>query len=316
VAHTPDFRVLNVPGGYVCHFPDSPIVLSAQGDTVLRDYSSRFAGLVHFLDADLRQIVADAYHVNGTVVVLADDVRPLNFCHWIVDWLPRLAFLGERAHRDDTYVVVPPLNAHYQWETLRLCGFPPPRVIQLGNFQAVRARQLLVPSDLHDIPHPGHKAAPWLLNYLRATLGFGAFMAGLNGPQRRGKVYISRDDTVGRRVVNEDALKVVLARAGYQTVRLSHMSAAHQIAAFATASHIVAPHGAGLANIVFAAPGTALIEMFPATYGTPAFYVLAAGSGVSYASYIVAEVVAGSRTQIDDMVVDVDDFVARCGALL
>jgi hypothetical protein len=67
---------------------------------------------------------------------------------------------------------------------------------------------------------------------------------------------------------------------------------------------------------VFAAAGTTLVELFPATYGTPAFYVLAAGVGVKYASYIVTDVVAGSRTQIDDIVVDVDDFMARCGALL
>ena len=316
VAHTPDFRVLNLPGGYLCHVPDGPVVVTAAGDTVVGDYSSRFAGLVHFHDVDLRQMLADAQHVNGAVVVIADDVRPLNFCHWIVDWLPRLAFLGERAQRDDTYVAVPTLNAQYQWDTLRLCGFPPARVIQLGRLQAVRARQLLVPSDLSAIPHPGHKAAPWLLNYVRATLGYGAFLAGLNGPQRRGKLYVSRDDAAGRRVVNEDALKAVLVRAGYQTIVTSHVTAAEQIAAFATASHIVAPHGAGLANVVFANPATTLIEIFPATYGTAAFYVLAAGVGVDYASYIAHDVVAGSRTQLDDIVLDVDDFLARCGTLL
>lgn len=138
VAHTPDFRVLNLPGGYLCHFPDAPLVLPAQGDTVVSDYSSRFAGLVHFQDADLKHILADAHHVNGTVVIMSDNVRPLNYCHWIVDWLPRLAFLGERARRDDTYVIVPPLDSAYQWETLRLCGFPPARVIQLGRTRRSR----------------------------------------------------------------------------------------------------------------------------------------------------------------------------------
>jgi capsular polysaccharide biosynthesis protein len=316
VAHTPDFRLLNVPGGYLCHVPDAPVVVSAQGDVIAADYSSRFAGLVHFYDYDMRQLLADAHQVNGSVIVMADDVRPLNFCHWLVDWLPRLACLGERTLRDDTYVIVPPLDAQYQWDTLRLCGFPPSRVIQLGRLQAVRARQLLVPSDLNDIPHPGHKAAPWLLQYVRGTLGYGAFLAGLNGPQRRGKLYISRDDTAGRRVVNEDALRALLARFGYQTVRLAGLSMAQQIAHFATATHIVAPHGAGLANVVFANPSATLIELFPSTYGTAAFYVLAAGVGLTYASYISGDVVAGSRTQLDDMVIDIDDFVARCGALL
>ena len=269
VAHTPDFRVLNLPGGYVCHLPDGAVVVTGQGDTVVSDYSSRFAGLVHFYDADLRQMLADAHQVDGTLVIISDDVRPLNYAHWIADWLPRIAFLGERALRDDTYVLVPPLDSAYQWDTLRLCGFPPSRVIQLGRFQSVRARQLLVPSDLNAIPHPGHKAAPWLLNYLRATLGYGAFLAGLNGPQRRGKLYVSRNDSLGRRVVNEDALLAVLTRAGYRTICLADLSATQQIAAFATASHIVAPHGAGLANVVFANPATSLVELFPVTYGSP-----------------------------------------------
>jgi capsular polysaccharide biosynthesis protein len=316
LAQSPDFRLLTVPGGYFCHYPDSPLVINGQGDTAVRDFSTGYAGLLHYYDADLRQILADAFQVNGTVIAIADDVRPINFCHWLVDWLPRLACLGERAGRDDTYVAVPPLDAAYQWETVRLCGFAPNRVIQLRPWQSVRARHLLVPSDLRSTPHPGHKAAPWLLQYLRGTVGYGAFLAGLNGPQRRSKLYVSRDSAIGRRVVNEVALLAALGRAGYRVMDANKVSIVEQIAAFATASHIVAPHGAGLANIVFCDPAATLIEMFPASYGTAAYYVLAAGLGMTYASYVATGVVEGRRAQLDNFVVDVDDFLARSGALL
>lgn len=316
VAHTPTLSMLGIQGGYCCHFPDGPVIVTARGDAVVRDYSSPYAGLVHHYDVDLQQMLADAYQVNGTAIVMADDVRPLNFSHWLVDWLPRLSVLGERARRDDTFVVVPPLNAAYQWDTLRLCGFDPGRVIELKAWHAVRARHLIVPSDLQAIPHPGHKAAPWLLHYLRSTLGYGAFLAGLNGPQRRTKLYLSRDTAVGRRIVNEDALTAVLLHAGYRKMDTSGMSIAQQIQVFATASHIVAPHGAGLANIVFGDAATTLIEMFPISYGTAAYYVLSAGLGMTYASYISGDVIPGSRTQLDDFAVDVADFVTRCGALL
>ena len=130
-AHTPEFRVLELPDAYFCHYPDGPLVVSAEGDRVARDYSGRFAGLVHYIETPLRRVLADAVKIDGTVIVLGDDVRPLNFCHWLVDWLPRLAFLGERVRRPDVFVVVPPLSADYQWETLRLAGIPPERVIQL-----------------------------------------------------------------------------------------------------------------------------------------------------------------------------------------
>ncbi len=316
VAHSPDFQLLTVPGGYICHAPDMPLVVSGHGDTVLRDYSSPYAGLLHYYDVDLPRILAGAPQINGTVIAIADDVRPLNFCHWMVDWLPRLASLGELATRSDTYVAVPPLNAAYQTETLRLCGFDGSRVLQLGPWQAVRARHLLVPSDFSAIPHPGHKAAPWLLSYLRGTLGFGCLTEGANLAGRPSKLYVSRGTAAGRRVLNEPALLAALAPHGYRAIDPSGMPVSEQIAAFAAATHIVAPHGAALASTVFANRRATLIEMFPASYGTAAYYVLAAGLGMTYASYIATNISAGDRSQLDDFSVDIADFMLRAGPLL
>jgi len=315
-AHSPEFRVLEVPDGYFCHFRDGPLVVSPNGDVVARDFSSRYAGLVHCYETPLRQVLADAVRIDGTAVVIADDVRPLNFCHWIVDWLPRLAFLAEQARRPDTFAVVPPLDADYQWQTLALCGFSRERVVQLDVMQGLRAKRLLVPSDLTVPPHPGHKAAAWVTDYLRGTLGYGAFLAGLDGPPRRRKLYVSRGDATGRRVLNEAELEAALALLGYEPVSLSGLPAPRQIALFAGASHIVALHGAGLANIVFADPAATLVEIFPASYGTAAYYVLAAGLGMTYASYISDRITPGLRPQLDDISVDVPDFLARCRHLL
>ena len=268
-AHSPDYRVLELRDGYFCHYRDGPLTVSAAGDVVARDFSGRFAGLVHVYETPLRQVLADAVRIDGTAVAIADDVRPLNFCHWLVDWLPRLAFLAELARRDDTFVIVPPLGADYQWDTLALCGFSRERVVQLDAFQGVRAKHLLVPSDLPVPPHPGHKAAAWVTDYLRGTLGYGVFLAGLDGPPRRRKLYVSRGDAGGRRVLNEADLLARLALLGYEPVTPGEMSAARQIAAFACASHIVALHGAALANVVFADPSATLVEIFPRATAPP-----------------------------------------------
>jgi capsular polysaccharide biosynthesis protein len=315
-AESPDFRVLELPEWHVCHFPDVPLVVSPDGDLIAVDLGSRYAGLVHFYDTPLRRVLADAIHVEGTVVLLGDDVRPLNYGHWLLDWLPRLAFLGEQARRSDVFVAVPYLPAWYPWAALRLAGFPPERVIQLDMMQALRARRLLVPNDLRVPPHPGHKAAPWVLDFLRGSIGYCAFLDGIDAPARRKKLYISRGDSSGRRVLNEAAMIAALAPYGYQPVTLGGMSLAQQIAAFSCASHIVAPHGAGLANIAFADRSTTLVELFPATYGTAAYYVLAAGLGMTYASYVAAQISPGSRSQLDDFSVDIPDFLARCRHLL
>jgi hypothetical protein len=102
-AHSPNFSFLEVPGGNFCHYRDGPLVVAPGGDLVARDYSSRYAGLVHFYATPLRRVLADSVRIDGTVLVLADDVRPLNYCHWIVDWLPRLLSVGDAAPvRDST----------------------------------------------------------------------------------------------------------------------------------------------------------------------------------------------------------------------
>jgi capsular polysaccharide biosynthesis protein len=316
MAYSPDLDVLEIAGGYVCHYPDGPLIVSAAGDAIARDFSSPFAGLVHFYETPLRRILDDAVRINGTALVLADDVRPLNFCHWLVDWLPRLSVLGEQVRSADLFVVVPKLTAAYQWDTLQLAGIAPERVIQLGNMQALRADRLLATSDLHIVPHPGHKAAPWLTSWLRASLGYASFVQSADAPSRRRKLYVSRGDAEGRRVFDEAALMTALRPFGYQMVTLGTATIEQQIALFAGATHIVAPHGAGLTNIVFAQPETTLVEIFPRSYGTAAYYVLAAGLGIRYASYIADDIMPGSRAQLDDINLDAADFVLRCGHLL
>jgi hypothetical protein len=73
-------------------------------------------------------------------VPIADDVQLANIFHWIIDWLPRLAFLGPAARKRDVFVATSPLTAKFQWETLRLCGVDADRIITVGNFEAIQAR--------------------------------------------------------------------------------------------------------------------------------------------------------------------------------
>ena len=91
---------------------------------------------------------------------------------------------------------------------------------------------------------------------------------------------------------------------GYERVTLAGRSVAEQVALFAGATHVVGPHGAGLANVVFCPPGARLLEILPASYGTPAFYCSRPVVGVDYAAYVARDVRRGSRDQVDDVVID------------
>lgn len=72
-----------------------------------------------------------------------------------------------------------------------------------------------------------------------------------------------------RKVVNERDVAELLELYGFQKVSLHALSVADQISLFHSAEAIAAPHGAGLTNLTFCAPGTKVIELFP---DPPTFY--------------------------------------------
>ncbi len=315
-AFSPDFKVLPIKNGYVGHFFGGALVVTSDGRSIVGDVSSRYRELYQYYDFDLAAILKDAPFIDGVVVPIADDIRPLNFCHWLVDWLPRLGFLGAHAYKSSVYVVTTPLIAQFQRDTLRMCGIDESRVIALEDFQAVRARELLVPSDLRQMPHPIHQGAPWALSFLRSTVGFGSIMEVGHDVRRREKLYISRADATRRRVVNDQELSSALARFGYRTIQLSGLTIAEQAARFAYASHVISIHGAGLSNLVFCAPGTQVIEIFPASYGILSFAVIAASMECPYATYLADNPDARNAAQFDDAMIDVPRFLAACDGLL
>ena len=70
--------------------------------------------------------------------------------------------------------------------------------------------------------------------------------------------------------------------AGFKVVCLEGCSFAEQVGLFASASVIVAMHGAGLTNLVFASPGTQVIELVAPTYINHCYKRVAQTTGCVY----------------------------------
>jgi capsular polysaccharide biosynthesis protein len=69
-------------------------------------------------------------------------------------------------------------------------------------------------------------------------------------------------------------------------VQLERLSLAEQIALFRTVKVVVAPHGAGLANLVVSRPGTRVIECFGHHYVNSCFAQLAEACELDYISIV------------------------------
>lgn len=308
----PDYRIISIAEGFLLLAPDAPIILSGSRQ-IVEPFGSKFRGLLHYYDFDANSVLDRAIRVDGTAIVIVDDVWTLNYCHWLCDWLPRLAGGGRSVVDDDVYVVTSPLTATFQRESLHAAGFSDDRILPIPENSALTAKRLLVPSNLGVIHHPACKGSNWSLNFLRSSIGLTCLSqtAVLDQNAAR-KLYVSRKDASGRRIKNEDELVAVLRKFGYQDIDLGKMPIASQIKFFSCADNIISMHGAALANLVFAHTGARVVEIFPSTYGTPAYAIIAARLGIHYAAYVEDNILAGPRAQLDDVYLDVDEFLTRC----
>jgi hypothetical protein len=102
-------------------------------------------------------------------------------------------------------------------------------------------------------------------------------------PRRPGnRILISRAGAANRRILNEADLLQALSPLGFERYRLEALPIEEQIALFQDAECVVAPHGAGLANLVFA-PETAVVELFGSRFVVPHYYLLSKALGHRYA---------------------------------
>ncbi|MGB0629220.1 MAG: glycosyltransferase 61 family protein [Alphaproteobacteria bacterium] len=177
-----------------------------------------------------------------------------NYAHWLTRYLMRLALI----ETNDTYGAMPFLTIdslkQYQQDSLDLLGIDDSRLIKVPRHSAVRCASLVVPVCLRT----DTKALSVGIRWLREKFLPEPRPQNTATPTR---LFVSRRDAPSRHMSNEEEVIEALRPFGFQAVRLSEHSFADQIAMFSNAEMVVAPHGAGLANMIFAPAQCALIEI-------------------------------------------------------
>jgi hypothetical protein len=229
-----------------------------------------------------RTVLISPVQLTGTALIMSDYFGGENYCHWIVDWVSRAFVVHKHAGPFD-WICARVSGRRIQTETLENLPFlAQARLLRDENLRWYRFdRAISAMNKAVDSTHPafwGDKQAviglrEALLSYARAE----------NEPRVR-NVYISRADAGGRReVINEAELIASLQPMGFEIVTLSGKSVREQVQLFASARIVVGAHGAGLTNILFMKPESAVVELLHYRYGTPAFYRLACTLELRYA---------------------------------
>jgi len=233
-----------------------------------------------------------------------------NYYHQLVDVIPAVA-----AYADDPGFAHGTLlgpNEEYApllHTGLKLAGITPPPLLPATVAGPLDIADLTFCSLLNGGDRPSL--------FARSVYDRMAAAAAAGTAEGPGLIYVWRADSSSRPMRNEDALVDALAGLGVVPVLLSALTLAEQVRLFGGARLVVGPHGAGLANVVFARPGAVLYELLPSHYLKPHMSRLAELAGLHYWCDVhPAETQPGLWRHHTPWRVDIDAVLARVTAIL
>ena len=150
----------------------------------------------------------------------------------------------------------------YQLDSLSCLGYNNDNLIKCSGNRTI-VNQLVVPSmrrvkfDLNEIIFPS--AIKWLRRAVFSYLENYSPNEEFNQ-----RLFISRQDTYGRKIINMDEVNNMLVKHDFSIYCLEKMSFFDQVSLFKNAKSIIGAHGAGLANIIFSSNANVL-EIFGKT---------------------------------------------------
>jgi hypothetical protein len=233
----------------------------------------------------------------GIFATIVTPGAPRNYCHWLWDALPRIAALEQSGVKDFRLITSHRMRP-WQADSLLALGYSAERYVEFGD-EYWEMDSLLVPSFVQETGY----CRPWAVQWLRNRL--------LPAEQKKTpgrRIYLDRRWAPRRRLLNEEEVMAALQKEGFEEVAAERLTFSEQVALFASAEIIVAPHGAGLANLLFAPDGTQVIELFSPRYVNPCFFSMTLVRHQKYSCIIGKTDATGLTT---DWVTMAEDFMVR-----
>ena len=224
-----------------------------------------------------RLIKPKAKHIEGTCFSLMQWACR-SYYHWMHDVLTRFYCVLEHIPTDIKWIVPHDINDN-QRHTLKALGLDEKQFLFYGgkgNEHWVIEKLMYAPP----LTITRFDSSDGLI-WLRYNLFQYFHLDRYNSAKK--KIYISRSKTRCRRLLNEELVYDLLRKYGYEKYYLEEMTIHKQAELFAQAESIIAPHGAGLTNLIFAPKTTRVLELFPSVIGNrTCYWSMADAIGMKY----------------------------------
>ena len=223
-----------------------------------------------------------AQWLDATVLAVADLSAEIYY-HWLLEALPRIGLALETLRHDpDAQTLLLWHNggdSHFVAEGLQqLLGLAPERLIDARSQPHIQARRLLVPA----FPSPFSRPTARVQNWLRRRWLDPEPPA--LGATKAKRLWLRRGEQARRSVWGEAKALEQLQEFEILGLDPGYLSVQQQARLVASAEFVVAPHGASLANLVFARKGTTVLELHQPGYSPPYFHSIAADQGLNFHS--------------------------------
>ncbi|WP_144928060.1 glycosyltransferase family 61 protein [Halorubrum salsamenti] len=230
-----------------------------------------------------------------------------SYYHWMMEYLPKLRLLElyQKETGKEPTLLIESNPRDFVCDTLKAAGYDSTQYTEWDQ-QETRVEKLIVTTHR---PHIFNYETPELSNYnpsirdfswLRDRMRSNIPDSGTNSDTPE-KVYISRQEASReRKVVNQNQLKGILEKYGFETYKLETLPFKEQLETFYKADVIMGPHGAGLLNMIFADDPT-VIELFPESVIKPHFHFLADMFDFDYTSMI-------TKSEENNLIIDPDEL--------
>lgn len=207
------------------------------------------------------------------IICLADT----GYFHWLLEKLP--VFIEIFNKTKNAKIVLPLETNKYHLDVIKILLKKDSEDKIIKSDKPLKIENYIMPSIE---PYSGFVTQKDI-QILRET-----FLPLIEKKNRKNKIYISRRGTSRRRLSNEEEFENELGKLGFQIISFEKYSFIQQVEIMYTAEIIIAPHGAGLANLVFAEKGTKVIEIFPHWLYNDCFARLSINNNLNY-KYIRCE---------------------------
>ncbi len=207
-------------------------------------------------------------HLSGETLLLGNSAGANCYYHWMMDVLPKLAYLqnaGVDLNKIDHFLVRE--IAHpFQTESLAQLGIGLDCVVETARHPYWTCDSLKMVNLVHNVNLSMHPMVP---EWVKKNFSNGYCENSVTPPcpankdaAGKLKLFIQRPDGVRRGVKNQPELTQLLESYHFQSVTMEGMTIRQQAELLNQASVIVSTHGGALTNMVYAARGTTVIELF------------------------------------------------------